>query len=152
MAFTYSNSLEFSWHVCLMSLMSFKKLKVTEDFTDLGCWSISFKTLILNIIVFLCTPKSATNLTNFSFSWNRLNIFPWWYTTDIMPFLFVRRISSYFLIISAASSGFFTVSTSSFNSSVSIVSLLTSEFISCFLISSVAKLFVLLVFSEPFHN
>ena len=76
----------------------------------------------MNIIVFLWTPDL---LTNFSFSRKRLNTFPWWYATDMMPFLFVRRISSYCFIMFAASSGFSTFSASSFKSSISMTLLWT---------------------------
>ena len=153
MIFTYSNLLEFSWHFRLMSWkLFFKKLKVTEDFINLGCLLINLKIFILSIIVFLCTPNLLTNLRNFSFSQNQLNIFPWWYATDIMPFLFVRRISSYSCMISAASSGFSTFSAFWFSSSVSIVWLLTRESISCFFISSSLNRFVFLVFSKPLHS
>ena len=38
------------------------------------------------------------NVINFSFSRNRLNTFPWCNSTVIIPFLFVRRISSYSLM------------------------------------------------------
>ena len=54
MTFTYSNSLEFSLQICLMSLKQFfRNVNVTEDFINLGCFSISLKTLILNTMVLL---------------------------------------------------------------------------------------------------
>ena len=138
MNFTYSNSLEFSLQICLMFLKQFiKKLKVTDDFINLGCLLISFKIFVLNIIVFLCILCSLSYFVNFSFCRNGLNTFPWCCATDIMRFLFVRRISSYFFMISAASSGFSTLSAFSFNSPASILSLITRESISYFFISSV---------------
>ena len=82
--------------------------------------------------MFLCILCSLTYFVNFSFCRNGLNTFPWWCATDIMRFLFVRRISSYFFMISAASSGFSTSSAFSFNSPASILSLITRESISYF--------------------
>ena len=83
------------------------------------------KTLILKMIVFLWILNLLTNFINFSFSRNRLNTFPWWYATDIMPFHFVWGIYLYSLMKSEASSALFTFSAFSFNSPVSIVSLFT---------------------------
>ena len=125
---------------------------MTEDLFSLGYLSNSLKTLILNIIVPLCTPKSTTNLTNFLFSRNRLKTIPWWYATDIMPFLFVLRISSYFLIRSAVSSGLSNIPACSLSSSVSKMLLLTRESTSCFFISSWLSRSVFLSFSKPFHS
>ena len=156
MTFTYSNSIEFSLQICLIPLKQFfKKLNVTDDLSLvgwLGCWSISLKMFILNIVVFLCSLNSLTNLINFSFSQNWLNTFPWWYATDIMPFLFVRRIFSYCFMISASSSGFSTFSAFSFSSSVSTTSLMVMESISSFSISSLLSRLVFLVFSEPLRS
>ena len=88
---------------------------------------MSLKTLILKTMVFLWIPNLLTNVVNLFFSRKRLNTFPWWYAIVIIPFLFVWRISSYSLMISAASSGFCTFSAFSFSSTVSIVSLLTGN-------------------------
>ena len=143
MVLTYSNSLD-TLQICLMSLKYiFKKFKVADDFINLGSFSISLKMFILNIIVFLCTLKLATNLTNFSFLRKWLNTFPWWYGLDIIPF-FERMRSSYSFMMVAASSGFSTLSAFSFNSSISLVSLLTRESISCFFYFFFTKSFCLL--------
>ena len=56
-------------------------------------------------MVVLWIPNSLTNSANFSFSLNLLKTCPWWYATFIIPFFFVLIISSYRLIIFAASSG-----------------------------------------------
>ena len=147
MTFTYSNSFEFSLQICFMSVNS-----VIDDFFNLGCLSISLKIFISNIMVFLCSLNSLTNFINFSFSRNRLNIFPWWYAADTIPFLFVRIIFFYSFMMAEASSGFSTLSGFSFSSSVSITSLIVMESISCFLISSLVNRLVFLVFSEPLHS
>ena len=151
MTFTYSNPLEFCWHILKMSLKFFKKLKLTEDFINPGYFSINLKTLILIIRVFRWNVKFAANLTNFSFSRNRLNTFPWWYATVMMPFLFVPRISSYSLKIVVASSSLSTFLALLFSSSVSIVPLFTWESISYCFTSSLSR-FVFLTFSGPLHN
>ena len=111
---------------------------MTDDFINFGCFSINLKTLILNMIVLLWIFNLLAICINFSFSWNLFKIFPWWYATDIMPF-FVRRISSYCLIISAASSGFCTFSASLFRLSTSIALLMIMDSINCFLISSMLR-------------
>ena len=104
MTFAYSNSLTVFWHFCLISFKQFfKKLKVIEEFINPECFCMSLKTLILKNIVFFLMPNLLINVINFSLSQNRLNIFPWWYATVIITFLFVRRISSYSLMILAAS-------------------------------------------------
>ena len=108
---------------------------------------IRFKNLAL-----LCILNSLTNFINCSFSLKRLKTFPWWYATDMMPFFFVRIISSYCFMISAASSGFSALWAFSFNSSISITLLMVMECISRFFISSLASLFVFLMFSEPHHS
>ena len=99
----------------------------------------------------LCTLNSLTNLMNFSFSLSRLNTFPWWCAMDMMSFFFVRIISSYCFMTSAAYSGFSTFSAFSFNY-VSITLLVVMESISSFFISSLVSRFVLLVFSQPPHS
>ena len=146
-------SLEFCWRILLMSLkLFFKKLKVTEDFISPGCLLINLKTLILNIIVFLWIFCLLTIFINFSFSRNWLNTFTWWSPAVIIPFLFVRRISSYSFITSATSSGFSIFSAFSFSAYVSVVSLFTRECISCSFTSSSLSRSVFLTFSKPLYN
>ena len=106
---------------------------MTKDFFNPGYLSSNLKTLILNIIFPLSTPKLATNLTNFSFSRNRLNTLPWWQATYIIPFVFVLRISSYFLIRSAAFSGLSTIPACLLSYSISTISLLIRELTALFL-------------------
>ena len=125
MTFIYSNSFEFLLQICLISWWwFFKKPNVTDDFINLGLLSITLKIFVLNIILLLCTLKSLTSLINFSLSLNILKTFPWWYALDVIFFFF--------------------------NSSVSIISLLIMESISCFWISSLLSLLLFVVFSEPF--
>ena len=67
MIFAYLNSLD-PLHISFISLKQlFIKLSVIEEFFNLGYLSNSLKTFILNIIVPLCTSKSATSFRNFSF-------------------------------------------------------------------------------------
>ena len=149
MTFTHSNALKFSSLICLMSLKQFfRNLNVSEDFISLGRFSISLKTLILNTMVLLWIFNFLTISVNFSFSLKHLKTFLWWNATAMMPFLFIRRICSYFFIISAASLGFTAFSAPSFSSSISTALFIVMDSISCFLISSLLRRFVFLLFSE----
>ena len=100
----------------------------------------------------MCTLNSLPSLMNFSLYLNSFENFPWWCAMDMILFFFVRIISSYSFMTSAASWGFSTLSAFSCNSFVSIISLLTMESINCFFISSLLSRLVFLVFSEPPHN
>ena len=115
---------------------------MTEDIFNLEYLSSSLKIAILNINVPFCTSKSATSLTNFSFSQSWVNTFPWWCATDIIPFLFTQIISSYLLIRCTTSSRSSIFSACPLSSFVSTMSLLTRELIRCFF-------YFLLV--EPLH-
>ena len=153
MIFTYSNLLEFSLQICLMSLKQFfRNVNVAEDFINLGCFSISLKTLPLNAMVLLWIFNFPTICINFSFSLKHLKTFPSRNAIDIMPFLFMRRICSNSFIISAATSGFFTLSAHLFSSSISTTLSIVMDSVSCFLISSLLRRFFFLLFSEFSHS
>ena len=153
MTFTYSNSLEFSLQICFIYLKKFlKKINVTEDFISLGCFSISLKRLFLKIMVFLWIFSFPSICMNFSISSKHLKTFPWWNVTAMMPFLFVRRISSYSLMILAASSSFSTLSARSFISSISTALFIVMDSNSCFFISSLSRRVVFLLVLEFPHS
>ena len=120
--------------------------------SSIGSLSISFAIFTLNIIVVLCTLNSVTSLMNFSFSLNFLNTFPWWYAMHTIFFFFVRIISSYYFITLVASLDFPILLAFLFNSSVSILSSLIKESISCCLIWSLLNLLIFLALSELFFN
>ena len=153
MTFTHSNSLEFSSQICLMLLKYFcRNANVTENFINLGCFSISLKTLILNTMVLLWIFNFSAICKNFSFSLKRLKTYPWWNATDMMPFLLMRRICSYSFIISATSSVFSTLSARLFSSSTSTALFIVMDSVSCFLIASLLRRLVFLLFSEFPHS
>ena len=126
-------------------------VNVAEDFLKLGCLSMSFTIFFLKFILVLCTLNPLIRLMNFPLSLNFQKAFPWWYALYTLFFLgfLVRMISSYSLMIVAASLDFSTLSSFSFKPSVSTFSLLVKDMINCFLISSLLSFLVLLALSEP---
>ena len=108
----------------------------------------NLKTLILKMMVVLWNPNSLTSLANFSFSLNLLKTCPWWYATFIIPLVFVLIISSYRLIIFAASSGSYVSSASLFRSSNSTISSIVIESSNLLFISSFDKRFAIYYLSQ----
>ena len=104
-----------------------------------GYLSFNFNKFILKMIVDLLTPNFFTIWINFSFSLNLLNTSPYWYAVRMFVF-FVRIISSYSLIIAAASSKFSTLLVTSSKLADSIFSLAINGLINCSLISSLFNL------------
>ena len=85
-----------------------KKLRFTDNFVSLGYLSINFGTFISKMIANLLTPNFVTIFVNVFFPMNLLKALSCWYAMRII-FVFAEMISSYSLIIAAASSNFSTL-------------------------------------------
>ena len=122
-----------------------------DELRSLGYFSLNLKILILKIIVVLCIPSLLTSVINFSLSLNFLKTLSWWYAIRIMPFFCVCIILSHSWITFAAFSGSSTSYIFLVNSSLSMVSFITRDSMSFFLISSRVS-FLVFFASAPFHT
>ena len=153
MTFTNSTSHEFFLQICLTSLKWFlRNINVTEDFNNLGCFSISFERLILNAIVLLWIFNFPTICMNFSFSFEAFKILSLVKRNRDDALLFVQRICSYSFMMPTASLGFSTLSTRLFISTISTAVFIVMDRNSCFFTSSLSIRFVFLLVSEFLHS